>query len=123
MRYASRMEKHQGACHCRNVRYEVTLDLSQPAIECNCSHCQMKGLLLQFVPVDQFEILQGDDELSTYKFNTHTIEHLFCGDCGVEAFGMGKDADGKATAAINLRTLDEVDLAAVTRVPYDGRSV
>ena len=116
------MERLQGACHCRNIRYEAELDLTQPAIECNCSHCEMKGFLLQFVPVEKFELLQGDEELMTYRFNTHVIEHRFCGDCGVEPFGMGKDTEGKSVVAINLRTIDGVDLAAVTRAPYDGRS-
>lgn len=116
------MNTHQGACHCRNIRYEVELDLSHPAIECNCSHCGMKGLLLQFVPADKFTQLQGEEEMKEYRFNTHTIQHLFCTDCGAEPFGKGKDKEGNDTVAINLRTLDGIDLATIERVPFDGKN-
>jgi hypothetical protein len=116
------METYKGACHCRNVRYEVELDLASPAIECNCSHCQIKGFILQFSTPERFTLLQGEEELKPYRFNKHVIEHLFCTDCGVQTFGRGKNADGSDAIAINLRTLDGVDLAALNRVPYDGRS-
>lgn len=116
------METYEGACHCRNVRYKVELDLSQPVIECNCSHCQMKGFLLQFTTSEKFTLLQGEEELKTYRFNKHVIEHLFCSDCGAEPFGKGTDKEGNDTVAINVRTIDGIDLAALTRMPWDGRS-
>lgn len=116
------METYQGACHCRNIRYEVELDLSQPVIECNCSHCQMKGFLLQFVTPEKFRILQGEEELKTYRFNKHVIEHQFCSDCGVEPFGKGNNPDGTPAIAINVRTIDGIDLGTLTRMPYDGKS-
>ena len=116
------MEKHNGACHCRNIRYEVELDLAQPAIECNCSHCQMKGFILQFTSPEKLTTLQGEEELRTYRFNKHVIEHLFCSDCGVETFGRGTNPDGTPAIAINLRTLDDIDIASLNRMPYDGKS-
>ena len=116
------MEKKQGACHCRNIRYEVEIDLTKPVIECNCSYCSSKGLLLSFVPAASFTLLQGDEELTEYRFNTHKIKHEFCSDCGVQCFGQGSDADGNAMAAINIRTLDDIDLGTVERMSVDGRS-
>jgi hypothetical protein len=35
---------------------------------------------------------------------------------------MGKGPSGAAAAAINVRCLDDVDLAKLKRVPVDGRS-
>jgi len=116
------MEKYTGACHCRNIRYEVELDLTQPVLECNCSHCQIKGFLLQFTTPEKFSIIQGEEELKTYRFNKHVIEHLFCSDCGVEAFGRGSNPDGSPAVAINVRTIDDIDLSKLERMPYDGRS-
>lgn len=116
------MTTYTGACHCRNVRYQVELDLKAPAIECNCSHCQMKGFILQFTTPEKFTLLQGEEELKTYRFNKHVIEHQFCTDCGVEAFGKGKNPDGSDAIAINMRTLDNLDLSSLNRVPYDGKS-
>ncbi len=116
------MNTYQGGCHCKAVRYEAELDLTQPAIECNCSHCQIKGFILQFTSPDHFKLLQGEEKLKSYRFNKHLIEHLFCSECGVQAFGRGKNQDGSPAIAVNLRTIDNVDLSTINRMPYDGRS-
>lgn len=112
------MEKKIGGCHCKAVRYEVEVDLSQPVIECNCSYCEMKGTLLSFVPATALTVTAGEDQLTTYRFNTEKIEHSFCKTCGVQCFGR---TEGMG-AAINVRTIDDVDLTALTRQPFDGRS-
>ena len=116
------MQTYEGGCHCKAVRYEVELDLSQPAIECNCSHCQIKGFILLFTTADQFELLQGGEKLMSYRFNKHLIDHAFCSGCGVQAFGRGADKEGNPTVAVNLRTIDNIDLSTLNRMPYDGRS-
>ncbi len=116
------MATHTGGCHCKKVRYEVEIDLTQPALECNCSHCQIKGLLLVFVPKDSFTLLSGEEHLTEYRFNTEKIQHLFCTTCGVEAFGRGMGKNGP-TIAVNVRSLDDIDLPSVTRMPFDGRSL
>lgn len=115
------MHTYLGGCHCKKVRFEATLELKD-AIECNCSHCQIKGLLLIFTPVSNFKLLSGDDALTEYRFNTKKIAHLFCTECGVEAFGRGKGPDGNETVAVNIRSLDNTDLGPVSRVPFDGKS-
>jgi hypothetical protein len=113
---------HTGSCHCGNVAYEVDGDFDK-VLECNCTHCSRKGYLLWFVPRDKLRITSGDDDsLRSYKFNKHVIDHRFCGKCGCAPFGFGVDKTGNATAAINIRCLEDVDLAKVTRVPYDGLS-
>lgn len=117
------MKTHTGACHCKKITYAVDLDLSQPVVECNCSHCQMQGSLLQFAPVSAFEQTAGEAETKEYRFNKNVISHQFCTECGIEPFGKGKDKDGNDTVAINVRTIDDIDLAALTRYPYDGKSI
>jgi hypothetical protein len=112
---------YSGGCHCRRVRYEVTTGLT-PVISCNCSHCQPKGFLWTFVPAEQFRLISGEGEMTLYQFNRKVIEHLFCRTCGVQPFARGKGRDGKDTVSINVRCLDDVDLAALQVTPFDGRS-
>lgn len=114
------MNMHKGSCHCGNVAFEVETKLEQ-VIECNCSHCRRKGYLLTFVPRGALTILHGEDDLSTYTFNTHTIQHRFCATCGSAPFGEGKNPNGEAMAAINVRCLD-VELSELNPVPVDGRN-
>jgi hypothetical protein len=110
-----------GSCHCGAVRFSAQGDIEQ-AIECNCSHCSRKGMLLWFVPREAFAVSQGSDQLATYTFNKHVIEHQFCTTCGCQAFAFGRMPDGSEMAAINIRCLDEVDLEGVKRVPVNGRA-
>jgi len=51
------MKKRTGGCHCKKVRYEAEVDLSQPVVECNCSHCAIKSSPLLFVPQTAIKIL------------------------------------------------------------------
>src|SRR5687768_16386323 len=111
---------HSGGCHCGAVRYQVELDRSQPVISCNCSMCGRSGTLLAFVPNDRFTPESGADSITSYKFNNHIIDHLFCKACGIKSFARGKAPDGSDTVAINTRCLDDVDLKALTVQEYDG---
>lgn len=115
------MEPRTGGCHCGKVRYEVEIDLSKPVIDCNCSYCEKKGTLLSFVPRSALTIVSGEDQLTAYRFNTGNIEHSFCKICGVQCFGQAQMKEGPG-AAINVRTIDDIDLGALTRQPFDGRS-
>lgn len=112
---------HSGSCHCGKIAYEVDGEFTE-AMECNCSHCSRKGYLLSFVPRAQLRLTQGEADLATYRFNKHVIDHHFCPDCGCAPFGFGTDPNGVATAAVNVRCLEGIDLAAIKRVPVDGRS-
>jgi hypothetical protein len=67
-------------------------------------------------------IVRGEENLSTYTFNTHTIQHRFCATCGCAPFGEGKKPTGEATAAINVRCLEEIDLSQIKAIPVDGRN-
>lgn len=111
--------KYEGGCHCGKVRFEVEADLSQ-VIECNCSHCAMKGFMLTFAPIDAFTLTKGEGETQEYLFNTGKIHHRFCKTCGVESYANGGGPDGAEMAAINVRCLDGVDLAALSPAPYNG---
>jgi hypothetical protein len=111
-----------GSCHCGAVRFEVEGEIDQ-AIECNCSHCLRKGFLLWFVPRAALKLSSGADRLTTYTFNKHAIRHQFCAVCGCQAYGLGAMPDGTEMAAINIRCLDEIELDAVRRVPFNGRAL
>ena len=118
----SEAKKYTGGCHCGKVRYEVTVDLSEPAITCNCSMCGRSGTVLRFVPADSFKLLSGEDVLTEYRFNSKVINHCFCSVCGIKSFAMGKGKEGVDTRAINVRCLDGVDLEQIPTRHVDGKS-
>ena len=111
-----------GGCHCGKVRYEVETDLAR-VMQCNCSICSKKGLLLSFVTPDKFKLVSGQDDLHDYQFNKHVIHHLACTNCGVESFARGIAPGGKEMIALNVRCLDGVDLDALKVRKFDGASL
>jgi hypothetical protein len=112
---------HKGSCHCGRIAFEVEGEVTE-AKECNCSHCSRKGYLLWFVPRDKFHLRTPEGNYSTYEFNKHVISHHFCPDCGCAPFATGTGPGGAAMAAVNVRCLEDIDLASVKRVFVDGRS-
>jgi hypothetical protein len=114
--------KYKGSCHCGKIAFEVEGEL-KGAMACNCSICQRKGSLLWFVPRDQLHWLTPDDDnVGTYEFNKHLIHHRFCKTCGIHPFAEGVDPKGHAMGAINIRCLEDIDLASVPVQHFDGRS-
>jgi hypothetical protein len=113
---------HKGGCHCGKVRYEVATDLKN-IVACNCSICSKQGLWLTFVPGPEFKLVSGETSLKDYQFKDKKIHHMFCDACGVESFARGKAKDGSDMIALNVRCLDDVDIASLTPTPFDGKSL
>lgn len=115
------MKTYTGGCHCGKVRYEVDTDLAS-VIECNCSHCYKKGLLLNFVQPEQFRLTEGKEEdLTLYQFNKRMIHHLTCPTCGVESFAWGTTGEGAKMYSINVRCLDGVERDTLTVTSWNGK--
>ena len=109
---------YEGGCHCGRVRFRVTAELAG-ITECNCSVCTKKGFLHLIVAPERFALLGGADALAEYRFNTGTARHLFCRYCGIHPFYVPRSDPDKID--VNLRCLDDIDLAAVKIAPFDGR--
>ncbi|HEY8576797.1 MAG TPA: GFA family protein [Devosia sp.] len=113
-------QTYRGQCHCGAVQYDVSTALDGMG-DCNCSRCRRLGWVLQPAPASQFQLLSGADNLTTYRFNTHNIEHLFCKTCGVESFARGNDGKGNDMVMINVNCLEPpvaVDRSAIQH--WDG---
>ena len=109
----------QGGCHCGAVRFEVTADIKD-VVDCNCSVCTRKGFLHLIVAPEQFRLLTDEDALVTYRFNTGTARHTFCGTCGIHAFYTPRSHPDKID--VNVRCIEGIDLAALTIVAFDGKN-
>jgi len=121
-------EKHSGGCHCGAVRYEVSVPGGDnnglgTVIECNCSICQKRGLLLFFVQPDQFKLTAQPKSMQDYLFNKKQIHHVFCPTCGIESYAMGKTPSGAEMVAVNARCLDDVDVTALSTRAFDGKKL
>ncbi len=111
--------KLQGGCHCGQVRYQVETPDKLVLSECNCSICYKSGMIGLIVPRAQFQLLRGEDQLSTYTFNTSTAQHHFCSNCGVKSFYVPRShPDG---VSVNFRCLDDAATLVHKLSPFNGQ--
>jgi len=115
-------QTYSGSCHCGKIRFEATGELEQ-VVECNCSICRRKGAKMWFVPRAQLRLLSERENLATYTFNKHRIQHHFCPTCGIAPFGEGITPQGNEMAAVNARCLDGIDLDALPVQHFEGASL
>ncbi|WP_033404362.1 GFA family protein [Hirschia maritima] len=112
--------KHMGGCHCGAVRFEVELPNSFEVEDCNCSICTMSGNIHVIIPSSRFQLLQGQEKLVEYSFNTKQAKHLFCKTCGIKSFYIPRsNPDGYA---VTWRCLDEWQTLDVTLNKFDGQN-
>lgn len=95
---------YQGSCHCGAVKYEVEAEQAVVVQDCNCSICTKSGYLHLIVPQSKFRLLQGEEQLTTYAFDSGEAKHKFCKVCGVKSFYIPRsNPDG---FDVNVRCLD-----------------
>jgi hypothetical protein len=111
---------HRGGCHCGRVRFEVSAPAALTLAECNCSICSKTGYLHLIVPKSRFRLVQGEESITTYTFNTGVAKHFFCKVCGIKSFYVPRsDPDG---ISVNARCLDPGTVTGMEVRPFDGRN-
>lgn len=109
--------RHRGACHCGAVSFEVDAPDEVSVVDCNCSICYKVGYKHLILPKSKFQLLSGEDALSTYTFNTGVAKHTFCSICGIKAFYTPRsNPDG---IDVNLRCLDTCP-AVINETKFNG---
>jgi hypothetical protein len=104
-----------GSCHCGAVKFTTTLTEGfASARRCTCSICRMRGAVAVTSTPEAFRIIQGEDKLATYRFNTMSAEHHFCSVCGIYTHHKRRSNPGQL--GVNVACLDRVS-------PFDFREV
>lgn len=110
---------YPGSCHCGAVTFEVEAPDHLEVENCNCSICSKAGYRHLIVPGSRFTLITGEDNLTTYTFNSGVAKHTFCRTCGVKPFYIPRsNPDG---VDVNVNCLDPQP-ASMTVVDFDGRN-
>lgn len=109
-----------GQCRCGAVRFEVSLsDGFNTVRRCNCSYCRMRGAVAVSAEMGGVTIVQGQDQLTSYRFNTGKAEHFFCSVCGIYTHHQRRSNQNQY--GVNVACLDGVSPFDFTEVPvHDG---
>ena len=114
------MVMHRGGCHCGAVNFEVDAPEDLELSECNCSICSKSGYLHLIVAKDNFHLLSGEDNLTSYTFGTETARHLFCRTCGIKSFYVPRSHP--KGISVNARCLDQTTVKSIRIKQFDGQN-
>ncbi len=117
------MLDYAGGCHCGAVRISLRRDAPiDSLIDCNCSICRKKGILLLPVEDADLAIQQGGNNLTLYQWRSNTAKHWFCKTCGIHVFNRPRSHPGRYS--VNARCLDDFETfwPNVTLVSFDGQN-
>ncbi|KAJ7464641.1 Mss4-like protein [Mycena latifolia] len=113
---------YNGSCHCGAVAYTLrNPEKISRVVDCNCSICA-RDAALWIHPANSLVTFKGLDSLAEYTFGQHTTYHGFCKNCGVairERFVAAHRAD---RTALNVRTMNGVNLATIEVKKNNGRA-
>ena len=79
------MVTYAGSCHCGAVRFQIDWDVTE-LTTCDCSLCVMRHALMAKVPEHALKVLEGEEFLALYEWNTRRAKHHFCRRCGIYVF-------------------------------------
>ena len=102
------------------MRFEVRAPAEIEVQDCNCSICRRSGYLHLIVDKSRFRLLEGEESLTNYTFNTGKAKHLFCKECGIKSFYVPRsDPDGYS---VNARCLDPGTVVRMEIKTFDGQN-
>jgi len=109
---------YHGSCHCGAAQFELEAPEAIECHDCNCSICSRSGYLHLIVPSSKFRLLSGEDQLTTYTFDTGEAQHKFCKTCGIKSFYIPRsNPDGFDVNVCCLEPQPE----HITVIPFDGK--
>ena len=114
------MQSVTGGCHCGAVRYRFDTLPAVNLLDCNCSICSMTGFLHLIIKHGDFQLIQGREILSAYRFGSGRAEHLFCQTCGIKSFYQPRSHP--EAWSVNFRCLDQGHTLTAAITPFDGRN-
>lgn len=112
--------RHRLSCHCGAVVLELHLpDGIVDPRRCNCSICRRKSAVVGSVPLAGIRIVQGEDALTLYQFNTRVAKHYFCSRCGIYTHHQRRSRPDQH--GYNVGCLEGIDPFLIENVPVsDG---
>jgi len=80
----------------------------------------MSGFLHLIVPKAQFSLKTGEEQLTSYQFNSKTANHLFCKVCGVKSFYIPRSNPNGVS--INVNCIKQATFEEIIHEDFDGEN-
>ncbi len=121
---------HTATCHCGATRIKVDR-LPEQATACTCTFCAKRGALWGYYQPGELRVVAEGP--ATIYARSSGVEHHSCAICGCTTYTLAPDwaalpegadpAEAPKKPQLNLRLLDDVDVAELPVVTVDGRNL
>jgi hypothetical protein len=111
---------HDGSCHCGAVRFRVDWVITE-LTTCDCSLCVKRNALMAKVPERALTIVDGEQALTLYQWNTRRAKHYFCRHCGIYTFHRKRAAPDHY--GVNVFCLDGFDASSIPVRATEGANM
>jgi hypothetical protein len=86
---------------------------------CTCSFCRMRGAVAVSAEIGGIIFVEGEDKLTSYRFNSGSAQHFFCSRCGIYTHHQRRS--NQAQYGVNVACIEGVSPFDFTDVPVlDG---
>ena len=109
-----------GSCHCGAVRFVVDSVIAE-LTTCDCSLCAKRNAVMAKVPERALTVLDGEEMLTLYEWNTRRAKHYFCRRCGIYVFHRKRAAPDHF--GVNIFCLDGFDVESVPVRATEGANM
>jgi hypothetical protein len=114
------LNAYTGSCHCGAVRFRVESPIAE-LTTCDCSLCVKRNAVMAKVPEHALTVLDGEDMLTLYEWNTRRAKHYFCSRCGIYVFHRKRAAPDHY--GVNAYCLEGCDPASVPLRATEGANM
>ncbi len=114
------MPVYRGSCHCGAVQFQVDTDITE-LYTCDCSLCSKKNALMTNLHESRLTVLNGEDKLTLYQWNTNIARHYFCSVCGIYPFHRKRSMPDHY--GVNVRCLAGLDVTAIPVRAAEGKTM
>ena len=109
-----------GSCHCGAVRFRVDSAITE-LTTCDCSICVKRNAVMAKVPEQSLAVLDGEEMLTLYEWNTRRAKHYFCRRCGIYVFHRKRAAPGHF--GVNVFCLEGFDATGIPVRATEGANM
>ena len=102
--------KDRVSCHCGSIQLDIFFSEGiKNIVRCNCSICiKNKGFGMVCVPLEDVVLIEGNESMTEYKFNSMDYPHVFCIICGTHTHHKNRSTPGKV--CINVACINRFDI-------------
>jgi hypothetical protein len=109
-----------GSCHCGAVKFRIDATITE-LTTCDCSLCVIRNAVMAKVPQAALTVLEGEELLTLYQWNTRRAKHYFCKRCGIYVFHRKRAAPDHF--GVNAFCLENFARAAVPVRATEGANM